>query len=456
MHEMVVAGVETGMRAPLGRAATVLLLAAVVLLHPSPADAAESRATSLTIAAPATARPGSTVAITAGLTSPETGPVSGANVILERLVDGSGWVPVTTAPTDANGVVRFSLTGTDPAYVLRARYPGDPPYDGSVSEPATIAFAAVASSLHIYGPRRIVDETAGELLLRWTGADGLPIRAKVTVYQHARNKPWSKLGAVYTNSLGRATITVRPRVDTWYQYRGPASTAWRAAISPSWAVDNVPPMAPVLLPSGAPRPLALPAQRRAVGTGPNVAISTIPDTVWRQMIGRSWHSNCPVGRSSLRYLTVNYWGFDGYRHRGELVVRADVARKFSIALNKLYTRRVPIRAMYLPDRFGSNGSSGGANDVQSMRHDNTSAFNCRQVTGDPGTRSPHAYGRSIDINPWENPFHSRVGWLPNSWWSDKQVGKYAWKRRSSTTVTLMSQAGFRWTYGRMDSQHFDG
>jgi hypothetical protein len=38
-----------------------------------------------------------------------------------------------------------------------------------------------------------------------------------------------------------------------------------------------------------------------------------------------------------------------------------------------------------------------------MRHDNTSAFNCRFVAGTT-TWSQHAYGRAIDLNPVENPY----------------------------------------------------
>ncbi|NTW42209.1 MAG: M15 family metallopeptidase, partial [Cellulomonadaceae bacterium] len=38
-----------------------------------------------------------------------------------------------------------------------------------------------------------------------------------------------------------------------------------------------------------------------------------------------------------------------------------------------------------------------------MEADNTSAFNCRAITG--GTAwSEHAYGRAIDLNPVENPY----------------------------------------------------
>jgi poly-gamma-glutamate synthesis protein (capsule biosynthesis protein) len=45
----------------------------------------------------------------------------------------------------------------------------------------------------------------------------------------------------------------------------------------------------------------------------------------------------------------------------------------------------------------------GADDDASVTADNTSAFNCRPVTG--GTRwSQHSYGRAIDVNPFENPY----------------------------------------------------
>lgn len=42
-------------------------------------------------------------------------------------------------------------------------------------------------------------------------------------------------------------------------------------------------------------------------------------------------------------------------------------------------------------------------DYSSIDHDDTSAFNCRKVTG--GRKwSNHAYGLAIDINPIENPY----------------------------------------------------
>ena len=51
-----------------------------------------------------------------------------------------------------------------------------------------------------------------------------------------------------------------------------------------------------------------------------------------------------------------------------------------------------------------------------MASGNTSGFNCRGVVGNPGVASPHSYGRAIDLNTWENPYHSQQGIVPNTWW----------------------------------------
>ncbi len=51
-------------------------------------------------------------------------------------------------------------------------------------------------------------------------------------------------------------------------------------------------------------------------------------------------------------------------------------------------------------------------DDGSMVADNTPAFNCREVTGQPGVWSEHSYGRAIDINPVQNPYVPNGAVLP--------------------------------------------
>ncbi|MCW2784792.1 MAG: hypothetical protein JWP74_1309 [Marmoricola sp.] len=316
------------------------------------------------------------------------------------------------------------------------------------------AHGSDGSTLTLTGPPSVVDEQSATLHVVWQ-ADGLPVGGSARLWQHTRDQAWQPGPALDVDVLGQARIVVRPRVDTWYQARGDAGATWPAATSGTLYVDNVPPAQPVVLPTGAPVPHALPDQPRATQDGAAVSVTRIPDAVWQQMIGRSWHRGCPVGRTRLRYVRVNYWGFDGYRHRGELVVRAAAADEFTRALQLLYEHQVPIRSMYLPDRFGYSARSGGADDFASMAADNSSAFNCRWVTGSRGVRSPHAYGRAFDLDPFENPYHSAAGWLPDRWWVHHGNARYAWRSGGDLVVRLMRASGFHWTYPTSDPQHFD-
>jgi hypothetical protein len=115
-------------------------------------------------------------------------------------------------------------------------------------------------------------------------------------------------------------------------------------------------------------------------------------------LGASWHSGCPVGPAGLRAVTVPYLGFDGRRHDGTLVVAARLAGDVRAIFARLYADRFPIRRMVPVSAYGGN-------DERSMEADNSSAFNCRPVTGGTGW-SPHAYGTAIDLNTLENPYVS--------------------------------------------------
>ena len=112
----------------------------------------------------------------------------------------------------------------------------------------------------------------------------------------------------------------------------------------------------------------------------------------------SWHSGCPVPRYKLRYIRMTYYGFDGAAHQGEMVVHRYWARRVVGAFRDVYAARFPIRQMRLVDDF--KGS-----DDASMAANNTSAFNCRKVTGG-SSWSQHSYGRALDINPVQNPYVS--------------------------------------------------
>jgi hypothetical protein len=112
----------------------------------------------------------------------------------------------------------------------------------------------------------------------------------------------------------------------------------------------------------------------------------------------TWQPACPVTLEQLSYVTVSFRGFDGRAHTGELMVDATQAEQFVGVFHQLFDARYPIEEMRITTRADLDAPpTGDGND--------TSAFACRPVTG-PGRTSwsSHAYGRAVDINPFQNPY----------------------------------------------------
>ncbi|WP_416171928.1 M15 family metallopeptidase [Mycobacterium lehmannii] len=119
-------------------------------------------------------------------------------------------------------------------------------------------------------------------------------------------------------------------------------------------------------------------------------------------LGESWRPGCPLGPERLRRIEIDHLGMDLQTHRGELVVHEDLVPEVIEIFEQLREARYPIAKMRTPDRYP------GAEDELSMRDNNTSAFNCRDIPGS-GNWSHHAYGRAIDINPLINPYIDNAG-----------------------------------------------
>jgi hypothetical protein len=126
------------------------------------------------------------------------------------------------------------------------------------------------------------------------------------------------------------------------------------------------------------------------------SISRIDRATRQLMTGSSWREGCPVGFDELRVIRITYWGFDDEPHRGRLVIHRRWADEIVDVFRRIYDGEFPIRRVRLVDDYGGD-------DLESMRHDNTSAFNCRYVAGTT-TWSMHAFGKAVDINPVENPY----------------------------------------------------
>ena len=175
--------------------------------------------------------------------------------------------------------------------------------------------------------------------------------------------------------------------------------------------------------------------------------------VSRAELGKSWHPGCPVAPAQLRELRVSYWGFDGKRHTGALVVRVSVVDDMRAVFERLYRAHFAVRRM-------SPIAAYGGSDDRSMAADNTSAFNCRYAVA-PGPKrwSAHAYGEAVDVNPVENPYLVGGRWLPPAGrrYADRSIARPGMALAGGPLVAAFAASGWQWG-GRWtaspDYQHF--
>jgi hypothetical protein len=148
---------------------------------------------------------------------------------------------------------------------------------------------------------------------------------------------------------------------------------------------------------------------------------------------------------------LGYLGFDGHHHLGTLVVNADAVGAVRATFRSLNRARFPIRRMRPVSAYG-------ASDHRSVRHDNTSAFNCRfAVATGPKHWSEHAFGEAVDLDPRENPYllhgsTSRTG----SGYGDRSNVRRGMIVAGGAAVRAFDAVGWGWG-GRWvapDYQHF--
>ena len=176
--------------------------------------------------------------------------------------------------------------------------------------------------------------------------------------------------------------------------------------------------------------------------------ATIRAVQWSEL-RHSYRAGCPVGPADLRTVRVVHWGFDERAHTGTVIVHRRVASDVVAIFRRLYAARFPIRRMVPVSVF--RGS-----DDRSMAADNTSAFNCRFVSG---TRrwSMHAYGMAIDVNPVENPYVSgaRVSPAAGRAYLDRRA-RPGVIRAGDAVVRAFAAGGWKGggTWSTPDYQHF--
>jgi hypothetical protein len=136
--------------------------------------------------------------------------------------------------------------------------------------------------------------------------------------------------------------------------------------------------------AGAPTPA-----KKATGFDSQIA------SVSTKRLGNSWRKGCPVGAKDLRLVTVDYWGFDGKVHDGEIIVHRSMTNSTIEGFRALYEGRFPIAQMRTAEQFIKPSQVGPGHTIKpsadKAASNNTVGFVCRKITGGTGW-SVHAYG----------------------------------------------------------------
>ncbi len=199
-----------------------------------------------------------------------------------------------------------------------------------------------------------------------------------------------------------------------------------------------------------PRRFTLPDQLPPLpGTG-FVSLVTTPAPA--RVIARStWKPGCPVSATGLSWVRLTFFGFDGARHTGELLVNRTVADDLVRVFRSLFAARFPIEEMRITraDELDAPPTGDG---------NNTGAFNCRPTTG-ATSYSQHAYGLAIDVNPFQNPYTKGALVLPELASSYLQRGRVRPGMIEPGGPVVRAFDAIGWTWGGTwrslkDYQHF--
>jgi len=179
----------------------------------------------------------------------------------------------------------------------------------------------------------------------------------------------------------------------------------------------------------------------------------IPPGVALQIQRYTWRPSCPLALSELVYLELSHWDLADRAETGYLIVHHAVADEVLQIFRQLFDARFPIAHMrpifeYLGD------------DIRSMTDNNTSAFNCRPISGSSGDYSLHSYGKALDINPVLNP-HVRGNHIKpenGDLYRDREIDIPGMIRKGDLIYRLFIEAGWKWGGNWLtikDYQHFE-
>jgi hypothetical protein len=150
---------------------------------------------------------------------------------------------------------------------------------------------------------------------------------------------------------------------------------------------------------------------------------------------------------------VSYFGFDNQVHQGALIVNKKIAPEVSIIFKNLLQQRFPIQKIQPAYIYKGD-------DQAAMADNDTSAFNCRPITGQSKAFSMHSYGIAIDINPVMNPYVKGNIILPTAGkaYLDRSKNSKGMIHKNDAVYNLFEHYGWQWGgnwQSLKDYQHFE-
>lgn len=153
-------------------------------------------------------------------------------------------------------------------------------------------------------------------------------------------------------------------------------------------------------------------------------------------------------KKNLRIADVYYYSFDNKEHHGQIMIHKDLVADIKTVFEMINKKRFPIAKVIPIVKYNWN-------DEESMKDNNTSAFNYRFISGTQKL-SNHSSGTAIDINPLLNPYIRKDLIQPEGVVYDPD--KEGTITGNSFIVKEFKKLG--WTWGgdwkdRKDYQHFE-
>jgi hypothetical protein len=342
-------------------------------------------------------------------------------------------------PADA-GTATIGADGRSISFTAGSTYTGTATFDYSVVATSGLtAQATVRISLGQAG-RVVLSTPPASVALRTytlTGTiAGRPL-AGATVRVDSRR------GTAAWQSIGAPTLNADGRISWRYSPRQAETVSWRVVVG--WP------------------------DRYTVTSNVVQSVTTaradivISGALTRSALSWSWRPGCPRKPSDMRRIDVTYWTYKGTLARGSIIAARWAAKDIAYAFGRAFTAGFRFKKLTPASAYYAGGRRSSAkSDIYAMADDNTSAFNCRKVTGNRYRWSRHAFGDAIDVNPFRNPY---VTW--STVYPAKARIPYHVKRaenlrdpgvltsRSALTKAFLARG---WSWGgywtRKDYQHF--